>query len=330
MVDMAHFAGLVAGKVLTGDYDPVPHAHVITTTTHKSLRGPRGGHGPVPTGVRRRRRPRLPMVLGGPMRPRHGGQGGGARRGPPADVRHLRPAVATTPRHSPRGCMRRGVRLVTGGTDNHLVLLDVVRSRAHRPPGRVRAPRCWHRHQPQQRPRRTRTARWYTSGIRLGTPALTSRGFDASDFDRVGVAHRGRARRHDTGNCRRWLRDEGPVLSGRRSRGSHPRRRGRTPRRPPALSRARAWQLRQRGLFFPFTAGERRGVGGQRGQHHAGSTLAVDRSAISRAMLRRRVRQSQGAVHVDNERGSRARSRIRTRSSSGATGWRRRRTRRST
>src|SRR4051812_15485910 len=43
MVDMAHFAGLVAGKVFTGDFDPVPHAHVVTTTTHKSLRGPRGG-----------------------------------------------------------------------------------------------------------------------------------------------------------------------------------------------------------------------------------------------------------------------------------------------
>ena len=43
MVDMAHFAGLVAGGVLTGDLDPVPHAHVVTSTTHKSLRGPRGG-----------------------------------------------------------------------------------------------------------------------------------------------------------------------------------------------------------------------------------------------------------------------------------------------
>ncbi|MDX6367766.1 MAG: glycine hydroxymethyltransferase, partial [Nocardioidaceae bacterium] len=43
MVDMAHFAGLVAGKVFTGDEDPVPHAHVVTSTTHKSLRGPRGG-----------------------------------------------------------------------------------------------------------------------------------------------------------------------------------------------------------------------------------------------------------------------------------------------
>ena len=43
MVDMAHFAGLVAGKVLVDDLDPVPHADVVTSTTHKSLRGPRGG-----------------------------------------------------------------------------------------------------------------------------------------------------------------------------------------------------------------------------------------------------------------------------------------------
>ena len=43
MVDMAHFAGLVAGKVFEGDFDPVAHAHIVTSTTHKTLRGPRGG-----------------------------------------------------------------------------------------------------------------------------------------------------------------------------------------------------------------------------------------------------------------------------------------------
>ena len=59
MVDMAHFAGLVAGKVFTGDEDPVPHAHIVTTTTHKSLRGPRGGM-VLATRVRRLRRQGLP------------------------------------------------------------------------------------------------------------------------------------------------------------------------------------------------------------------------------------------------------------------------------
>ena len=67
IVDMAHFAGLVAGKVFTGDFDPVPYAHVTTTTTHKSLRGPRGGmvlcqpefSDSVDRGC--------PLVLGGPL-----------------------------------------------------------------------------------------------------------------------------------------------------------------------------------------------------------------------------------------------------------------------
>ena len=67
MVDMAHFAGLVAGKVLTGDFDPVPHAHIVTTTTHKSLRGPRGGmvlcQPELADAVDRG----CPMVLGGPL-----------------------------------------------------------------------------------------------------------------------------------------------------------------------------------------------------------------------------------------------------------------------
>ena len=67
MVDMAHFAGLVAGKVLTGDYDPVPHAHIVTTTTHKTLRGPRGGmvlcQGDLAEFVDRG----CPLVLGGPL-----------------------------------------------------------------------------------------------------------------------------------------------------------------------------------------------------------------------------------------------------------------------
>jgi glycine hydroxymethyltransferase len=67
MVDMAHFAGLVAGKVFTGDYDPVPYAHIVTTTTHMTLRGPRGGlvlcQGDLAEFVDRG----CPLVLGGPL-----------------------------------------------------------------------------------------------------------------------------------------------------------------------------------------------------------------------------------------------------------------------
>ena len=93
MVDMAHFAGLVAGKVFTGDEDPVPHAHVTTTTTHKSLRGPRGGLVLAQEEYAAVGRPRLPD---GPRRPalaRDGRQGGRAGRG----------AAAVVPRPTPSG-----------------------------------------------------------------------------------------------------------------------------------------------------------------------------------------------------------------------------------
>src|ERR687893_2255081 len=67
MVDMAHFAGLVAGKVFTGDFDPVPHAHIVTTTTHKSLRGPRGGAVLSQPELADQVDRGCPMVLGGPL-----------------------------------------------------------------------------------------------------------------------------------------------------------------------------------------------------------------------------------------------------------------------
>ena len=90
MVDMAHFAGLVAGKVLTGDYDPVPHAHIVTTTTHKTLRGPRGGLVLCQQGARRDRRPRLSAGAGRSAAARHGGQGRRARRSVAAVLPGLR------------------------------------------------------------------------------------------------------------------------------------------------------------------------------------------------------------------------------------------------
>src|SRR5690606_25303062 len=67
MVDMAHFAGLVAGKVFTGAHDPVPHAHIVTTTTHKSLRGPRGGMVLCQPELAEFVDKGCPMVLGGPL-----------------------------------------------------------------------------------------------------------------------------------------------------------------------------------------------------------------------------------------------------------------------
>ena len=185
MVDMAHFVGLVAGGVLTGQLDPVRHVPVVTSTTHKSLRGPRGGivlcseeFAPfVDKGC--------PMVLGGPLP-----QVMAAKAVALAEAR--RPSFAAyagriveNARALADGLLRRGARLVTGGTDNHLVLMEVATSfgltgrqaeaalldagmvtNRNSVPGDANGP-------------------WYTSGIRLGTPALTTLGFGPVELDAV-------------------------------------------------------------------------------------------------------------------------------------------------
>ncbi|MCU1656613.1 MAG: Glycine hydroxymethyltransferase [Pseudonocardiales bacterium] len=184
MVDMAHFAGLVAGKVFTGDFDPVPHAHVTTTTTHKSLRGPRGGmvlcQPEFADSVDRG----CPMVLGGPL-----GHVMAAKAVALAEARlpsfqTYAQNVASNAVALAEGLTKRGAHLVTGGTDNHLVLIDVS---AFGLTGRQAESALLDSGIVTNRnaiPRDPNGA-WYTSGVRIGTPALTSRGFDAAEFDRV-------------------------------------------------------------------------------------------------------------------------------------------------
>jgi glycine hydroxymethyltransferase len=184
MVDMAHFAGLVAGKVFTDDFNPVPHAHVTTTTTHKSLRGPRGGmvlcQPEYADAVDRG----CPMVLGGPL-----GQVMAAKAVALAEART--PLFQTYARNVAdnavalaEGLTKRGARLVTGGTDNHLVLIDVS---GFGLTGRQAESALLDSGIVTNRnaiPRDPNGA-WYTSGVRIGTPALTSRGFGADEFDKT-------------------------------------------------------------------------------------------------------------------------------------------------
>jgi glycine hydroxymethyltransferase len=184
MVDMAHFAGLVAGKVFTGDFDPVPHAHVTTSTTHKSLRGPRGGlvlcQPEYADAVDRG----CPMVLGGPL-----GHVMAAKAVAFAEARQpsfqtYAQNVADNAVALAEGLTRRGARLVTGGTDNHLILIDVSRfgiTGRQAESALLDAGIVTNRNAIPRDP----NGAWYTSGVRIGTPALTSRGFGTADFDRV-------------------------------------------------------------------------------------------------------------------------------------------------
>ncbi|MDR0435175.1 MAG: aminotransferase class I/II-fold pyridoxal phosphate-dependent enzyme, partial [Propionibacteriaceae bacterium] len=125
LADMAHFAGLVAGKVFTGDENPVGLAHVVTSTTHKSLRGPRGGLVLCDREYAEAVDKGCPMVLGGPL-----GHVMAAKAIALAEARQpefvtYAHAIANNAKALAEGLMKRGVKLVTDGTDNHLCLLDV-------------------------------------------------------------------------------------------------------------------------------------------------------------------------------------------------------------
>src|SRR4051795_4083779 len=184
MVDMAHFAGLVAGKVFTGDEDPVPHAHLTTTTTHKSLRGPRGGlvlaqeeyAADVDRGC--------PMVLGGPLSHVMAAKAVALAEARQPSFRAYAQNIADNAKSLAEGFLKRDAKLVTGGTDNHIVLLDVTGfglTGRQAETALLDAGVVTNRNSVPSDP----NGAWYTSGIRFGTPALTTRGFGQDEFDKV-------------------------------------------------------------------------------------------------------------------------------------------------
>ena len=184
MVDMAHFAGLVAGKVFTGDEDPVPHAHVTTTTTHKSLRGPRGGLVLATKEYSDAVDKGCPMVLGGPLAHVMAAKAIALAEARQPAFGAYAQQVADNAKALADGFLRRGARLVTGGTDNHIVLLDVTSfglTGRQAESALLDSGVVTNRNAIPSDP----NGAWYTSGIRFGTPALTTRGFGAADFDRV-------------------------------------------------------------------------------------------------------------------------------------------------
>ncbi|WP_036555888.1 glycine hydroxymethyltransferase [Nocardioides insulae] len=184
MVDMAHFAGLVAGKVFTGDEDPVPHAHVVTTTTHKSLRGPRGGMVLATEEFAPSVDRGCPMVLGGPLSHVMAAKAVALAEARQPAFQTYAQQIADNAKSLAEGFLRREANLVTGGTDNHLVLLDVTSfglTGRQAESALLDAGVVTNRNSVPADP----NGAWYTSGIRLGTPALTTRGFGAAEFDRV-------------------------------------------------------------------------------------------------------------------------------------------------
>lgn len=184
MVDMAHIAGLVAGGVHPS---PFPHAHVATSTTHKTLRGPRGGL--VLTNdeaiAKKINSAVFPGLQGGPLMHVIAGKAVAFGEAQSEDFRSYMRSVADNARALASTLSEDGLDIVSGGTDNHLMLVDlrpkgVTGKAAEAALGRANIT-CNKNGVPNDPEKPT-----VTSGIRLGTPAATSRGFGVAEFREVG------------------------------------------------------------------------------------------------------------------------------------------------
>jgi glycine hydroxymethyltransferase len=184
MVDMAHFAGLVAGGVHPS---PIPHAHITTTTTHKTLRGPRGGmilSNDLDLG-KKINSAIFPGLQGGPLMHVIAAKAVMLGEALQPEFKVYAQAVADNARVLGETLVKRGLAIVSGGTDTHLVLVDL---RPKQLTGRVaevaleRAGITCNKNGIPFDPEKPTV----TSGVRLGSPAATTRGFGQAEFRQVG------------------------------------------------------------------------------------------------------------------------------------------------
>jgi len=182
MVDMAHFAGLVAGGVHPS---PVPHAEFVTTTTHKTLRGPRGGLILCTSEFAEAVDKGCPIVLGGPLPHVLAAKAVALREASQPSFRDYAQRIVQNSQALAEACLSEGMDVLTGGTDNHLLLLDVHRSFGLTGRQAESAIRECHMTLNRNALPFDANGPWYTSGLRVGTPAATTLGMTPSDMREV-------------------------------------------------------------------------------------------------------------------------------------------------
>lgn len=180
LVDMAHIAGLVAADVHPS---PVPHADVVTTTTHKTLRGPRGGlilcreeH------AKRIDKAVFPGMQGGPLMHVIAAKAVALHEASGEDFRAYAARVVENARALGQALEQRGYRLVSGGTDTHLLLVDLRNTELSGKDAEALLGDAGITVNKNTVPFETRSP-FVTSGIRIGTPAVTTRGMDAGHME---------------------------------------------------------------------------------------------------------------------------------------------------
>ena len=182
MVDMAHFAGLVAAGLYPS---PIPHADIVTTTTHKTLRGPRGGmilcraaH------AKAIDKAIFPGIQGGPLEHVIAAKAVAFREALAPEFRDYCKSVVANAKALAEAMMGLGFHVVSGGTDNHLMLVDLRNRGLTGKVAEKALDRAGITVNKNTVPKETQSP-FVTSGVRIGTPAVTTRGMRASEMKRI-------------------------------------------------------------------------------------------------------------------------------------------------
>ncbi len=184
MVDMAHIAGLVAAGLHPS---PIPYAHVTTTTTHKTLRGPRGGMILSSNEMNEKfnfNKAVFPGIQGGPLMHVIAAKAVCFREALQPEFREYQEQIVKNAKALCEGLKKRGVKIVSGDTDNHLMLVDLTEAGVS---GKELEKRLDDAHVTCNKntiPNDPRSP-FVTSGVRLGTPAVTTRGMKEDDMDKI-------------------------------------------------------------------------------------------------------------------------------------------------
>lgn len=192
LVDMAHFSGLVAGGAHPS---PVPVAHFITSTTHKTLRGPRGGiilggHGFQEQGQAQEMFKKVnsrifPGIQGGPLEHVIAAKAVAFKEALSPDFKEYSAQTVRNAKALSESLLSRGLKLVTGGTDNHLVLVDLSERGATGKDAEIALDHAGITVNKNTVPNEKRSP-FVTSGVRIGTPALTTRGMREAEMKVIG------------------------------------------------------------------------------------------------------------------------------------------------
>ncbi|MDR1318137.1 MAG: glycine hydroxymethyltransferase [Treponema sp.] len=215
MVDMAHFAGLVAGKVFTGEYDPVPWAHVVTSTTHKTLRGPRAGLVLSTAEFAEALDRGCPLTMGGPLPHIIAAKAVAFREAGAPEFRQYARRIVDNCKTLAAACMKNGLEVLTGGTDNHLFLVNVHNMGITGRQAESALHECHVTLNRNSLPFDP-NGPWYTAGLRIGTAATTTLGMGPEEMEELGsiisLVLKGTGQAPDSGNPAKKSRSKYVII----------------------------------------------------------------------------------------------------------------------